>query len=53
MRQNLFCIHNQRRALHLFYICYIENGELKGLTFCDTRDFVMPWTGKRKEEITK
>ena len=30
----------------------IENGELKGLTYCDNRDFVMPWTGKRKDEIT-
>jgi hypothetical protein len=32
---------------------YIEKDELKGLTFCDNRDFVMPWTGIRKKEITK
>lgn len=32
---------------------YIENNAIKGLTYCENREFVMPWAGKRKKEITK
>ena len=35
------------------HVGYIENDYLRGITYCDKRDFVMPWIGKRKEEITK
>ena len=31
---------------------YFVNGVLKGITYCDNRDFVTPWTGTKKE-ITK
>lgn len=33
-----------------FHSGYIEDGELKGLTYCEKRDFTMPWTGTRKDK---
>ena len=40
------------KVLSIMASGYLENGELKGMTYCDKRDFVMFWTGKKKE-ITK
>ncbi|MEO1259372.1 MAG: hypothetical protein AAFZ15_11275 [Bacteroidota bacterium] len=47
-----FAFTTKDRSSVYFTSGSIENGELRGVTYCDQRDFVMPWTGKRKE-LTK
>ncbi|OLY90905.1 hypothetical protein SAMN05444008_11740 [Cnuella takakiae] len=32
-----------------FHSGYLENGKLSGLSFSPSREFVMPWTGVRKQ----
>lgn len=31
-----------------FHSGYIEGDKIQGLTYCETRKFALPWTGKRK-----